>query len=86
MQHRAGISLLSNSDVQRTFIRRPGSRIFNRPTTIINQDNLVGVQRAFVGAARRNREAQRIPRHYRAEISAGSQHPTASIKAGGRLD
>jgi len=53
-------------------------------TAIVDQNDLIGLERAFVDATGRNCQAQRITLYYGAKVSAGSHYPAAKIKVSAR--
>lgn len=79
MQYGAGPASTHDGKVE-SGLRRRQPISTDHARSFVNFQELVRVKRAFIQARRRNRQAQWLLAHHRAEISARSENPSALIK------
>src|ERR1041385_8131372 len=80
MQYGARRPVLDDHKVQRRLVGSFGLLITYDFAVLINQQNLISRERAFVDTTGTDRQPQWITAQNGAEVSTGAEHPAARVK------
>src|SRR5262245_9531635 len=80
VQHRAGVPLTHNLDVERGLGRRPAAALHHGTRVAVDLENPIGGELTLEFAARRDRETQRTAAQHDAEIAARAENPSSRVE------
>src|SRR5690348_10979434 len=80
VQYCARAAIFHDANVQQAFVGRFCCVIADKARVLVDGEHLLGGEFAFVDAARAHREPEWFAFHDRAQVAAGAEQPTTSMK------